>query len=41
MMSWYSPAFSQSVKRIRRLAPEVYGRPVRVATSEVFGFLPK
>ena len=28
-------------KALRRLAPEVYGRPVRVATSEVFGFLPK
>lgn len=28
-------------KALRRLAPEVYGRPVRVATSEVFGHLPK
>ena len=28
-------------KALRRLAPEVYGRPVRVATSEVFGPLPK
>ena len=28
-------------KALRRLAPDVYGRPVRVATSEVFGFLPK
>ena len=28
-------------KALRRLAPEIYGRPVRVATSEVFGFLPK
>ncbi len=28
-------------KALRRLAPDVYGRPIRVATSEVFGFLPK
>ena len=28
-------------KALRRLAHDVYGRPVRVATSEVFGFLPK
>ena len=28
-------------KALRRLAPEVYGWPVRVATSEVFGPLPK
>ena len=28
-------------KALRRLAPEIYGRPVRVATSEVCGFLPK
>jgi len=28
-------------KALRRLAPEVYGRPIRVATSEVFGPLPK
>ena len=28
-------------KALRRLAPDVYGQPVRVATSEVFGFLPK
>ena len=26
---------------LRKLAPEIYGRTVRVATSEVFGFLPK
>ncbi len=28
-------------RALKKLAPEVYGRPVRVATSEVFGFLPK
>ena len=28
-------------KALRRLAPQIYGRPVRVATSEVFGSLPK
>lgn len=28
-------------KALRRLAPQVYGRPVRVAASEVFGHLPK
>lgn len=28
-------------KALRRLAPEVYGQPARVAASEVFGFLPK
>lgn len=28
-------------KALRRLAPDVYGRPVRVATSEAFGFFPK
>ena len=28
-------------KALRRLAPEIYARPVRIATSEVFGFLPK
>ena len=28
-------------KALRRLAPQIYGRPVRVATSEVTGFLPK
>ena len=28
-------------KALRRLAPGVYGRPSRVATSVVFGFLPK
>ena len=26
---------------LRRLAPDVYGRPARVATSEVSGYLPK
>jgi hypothetical protein len=26
---------------LRKLAPGVYGRPSRVATSVVFGFLPK
>ena len=28
-------------KALRRLAPEIYGRPVRVGTSEVIGHLPK
>ena len=28
-------------RALRRLAPEIYGRPVRVATSGVSGFLPK
>ena len=28
-------------KALRRIAPEIYGHPVRVATSEVFGPLPK
>jgi hypothetical protein len=28
-------------RALKKLAPEVYGRPVRVATSEVFVFLPK
>ena len=28
-------------KALRRLAPEIYGRPVRVATSGVIGHLPK
>ena len=28
-------------RALKKLAPEVYGRPVRVATSEVVGFLPK
>ena len=26
---------------LRRLAPDVYGRPARVAASEVSGYLPK
>ena len=26
---------------LRKLAPEIYGRPVRVGTSEVIGHLPK
>jgi hypothetical protein len=26
---------------LRKLATEIYGRPVRVGTSEVSGFLPK
>ena len=28
-------------KALRRLAPEIYGRPVRVGTSEIIGHLPK
>ena len=28
-------------KALRRLAPEVYGRPRRVVASEVSGYLPK
>jgi hypothetical protein len=28
-------------RALKKLAPEVYGRPVRVATSEVTGFLSK
>lgn len=26
---------------LKRLAPEVYGKPKRVTTSEVFGYLPR
>jgi hypothetical protein len=28
-------------KALRRLAPQIYGRPVRVGTSEIIGHLPK
>ena len=28
-------------RALRRLAPEIYGRPVRVSTSEIVGHLPK
>ena len=28
-------------KALRRLAPEIYGSPVRVGTSEIIGHLPK
>lgn len=28
-------------KALRRLAPEIYGRPIRVGASEIIGHLPK